>query len=43
MKPLKNAQHLLVVDDDARIRGLLQKYLVEQGYFVSIVKNTVEA
>ncbi len=43
MKPLKNAQHLLVVDDDARIRSLLQKYLVEQGYFVSIVKNTIEA
>lgn len=43
MKPLKNAQHLLVVDDDARIRSLLQKYFVEHCYFVSIVKNTTEA
>jgi two-component system, OmpR family, phosphate regulon response regulator OmpR len=43
MKITKNSQHLLVVDDDARIRSLLQKYLVEQGYFVSTAKNTSEA
>jgi two-component system, OmpR family, phosphate regulon response regulator OmpR len=36
-------QHLLVVDDDERIRVLLQKYLVSEGYFVSSVKNTAEA
>ena len=39
----KKSKHLLVVDDDTRIRELLQKYLVEQGYFVSIVKNVQEA
>ncbi len=43
MHLIKNAQHLLVVDDDTRIRGLLQKYLTEHGYFVSTVKNTKEA
>ena len=43
MEKSKNPQHLLVVDDDARIRDLLQKYLVEHGYFVSIAKNTTEA
>jgi two-component system phosphate regulon response regulator OmpR len=43
MKPHKNAHHLLVVDDDTRIRSLLQKYLIEQGYFVSSSKNAVEA
>jgi len=35
--------HILVVDDDARIRELLQKYLVDNGYFVSIAKNTDQA
>lgn len=39
----ENATHLLVVDDDERIRKLLQKYLISEGYFVSIVKNTIEA
>lgn len=38
-----NAYHLLIVDDDERIRNLLQKYLVENGYFVSSVKNCHEA
>lgn len=42
MYGLKKTQHLLVIDDDARIRSLLQKYLVENGYFVSIAKNTTE-
>ena len=44
MKPLdKNTQHLLIVDDDSRIRTLLQKYLIEQGYFVSIAKDAAQA
>lgn len=41
-RPKKN-RHLLVVDDDARIRSLLQKYLVENNYFISIAKDTTEA
>lgn len=37
------APHILVVDDDERLRALLQKYLGEQGFFVSTAANTVEA
>lgn len=43
MQTHKNAPHLLVVDDDVRIRDLLQQYLVKQGYFVSTAKNSAEA
>lgn len=44
MKSLnKDAKHLLIVDDDVRIRTLLQKYLVGQGYFVSIAKDAAQA
>jgi two-component system phosphate regulon response regulator OmpR len=43
MKKNNAIYHLLVIDDDARIRNLLQKYLVENGYLVSIAKNTKEA
>lgn len=39
----QNTPHLLVVDDDTRIRSLLQKYLLESGYFVSTAKDTEEA
>ena len=35
--------HILVVDDDARLRDLLRKYLGEQGFFISTAANTVEA
>jgi two-component system phosphate regulon response regulator OmpR len=35
--------HILVVDDDARLRTLLQKYLGENGYFVSTASDTIEA
>jgi two-component system phosphate regulon response regulator OmpR len=37
------APHILVVDDDERLRALLKKYLGEQGFFVSTAANTVEA
>lgn len=43
MQILKESRHLLVVDDDTRIRNLLQKYLIENGYFVSVVKDAQEA
>ena len=39
----KTVQHLLVVDDDTRIRSLLQRYLSENGYRVSVAKDAVEA
>lgn len=35
--------HILVVDDDDRLRTLLKQYLGEQGFFVSGAANTREA
>ena len=38
-----NAQHLLVIDDDSRIRNLLQRFLTKSGYRVSTAQNAAEA
>ncbi len=35
--------HILVVDDDQRIRTLLSRYLAREGYVVSAAANTQEA
>ena len=35
--------HILVVDDDERLRALLKQYLSENGFFVSTASNTTEA
>jgi two-component system phosphate regulon response regulator OmpR len=35
--------HLLVVDDDARLRALLRHYLTEQGFRVTTAADAVEA
>jgi len=35
--------HLLIVDDDTRIRTLLQRYLSENGYRVTSAKDAAEA
>jgi len=35
--------HILVVDDDTRLRALLDKYLFENGFIVSTAANTDEA
>ncbi|MDF1585152.1 response regulator [Marinimicrococcus flavescens] len=35
--------HILVVDDDARLRALLQRYLVQNGYLVSVAADAGEA
>lgn len=35
--------HLLVVDDDERIRGLLQKFLMRNGYLVSVARDAAQA
>ena len=35
--------HLLIVDDDERIRGLLQKFLVRNGFLVSIARDASQA
>ncbi len=36
-------QHILIVDDDTRLRGLLQRFLREHNYFVSGAKDADEA
>ena len=38
-----NAPHLLVVDDDTRIRTLLSQYLVEQSFRVTVAATAAEA
>jgi two-component system phosphate regulon response regulator OmpR len=38
-----DAPHLLVVDDDRRIRDLLSRYLVAEGYRVTTANNAGEA
>ncbi len=35
--------HLLVVDDDERIRGLLQKFLMRNGYMVTVARDAAQA
>ncbi len=35
--------HLLIVDDDERIRGLLQKYLIRHGFWVSSARDAAHA
>lgn len=35
--------HLLVVDDDERIRGLLQKFLMRHGFLVTIARDAGQA
>lgn len=37
------APHILVVDDDDRIRGLLNRFLTENGYRVTMADNAREA
>ena len=37
------AAHLLIVDDDARIRTLLQKYLIRNGFMVTAARDAAHA
>ena len=39
----KNKIHILVVDDDNRIRELIKEYLSENNYIVSTAENALEA
>ena len=41
--PKDDAPHLLVIDDDTRIRTLLKQYLSENGFRVSVAGNADEA
>ena len=40
---MSKTQHILVVDDDDRLRKLLKQYLSEQGYHISTASDTSEA
>lgn len=35
--------HLLIIDDDERIRGLLQKFLIRAGFWVSAARDAAHA
>ena len=35
--------HLLIVDDDERIRSLLQKFLMRNGFLVSASRDAAQA
>ena len=35
--------HILIVDDDERIRGLLKKFLTRNGFFVSAARDAAHA
>jgi two-component system phosphate regulon response regulator OmpR len=35
--------HILIIDDDDRIRNLLEKYLIKNNFIVSTASNTTEA
>jgi len=37
------APHLLVVDDDERLRGLLRRYLAENGFRITLAADAAEA
>lgn len=41
--PSDDAAHLLVIDDDTRIRDLLNRYLTEQGFRVTTAVDAAEA
>jgi two-component system phosphate regulon response regulator OmpR len=41
--PHEDASHILVVDDDRRIRDLLKRYLSEHGYRVTTAENAADA
>ena len=43
VKPIDDAPHILLVDDDSRIRVLLSSYLRENGYRVSEAATAAEA
>ena len=39
----KNRFHILVVDDDDKIRDLLKQFLSEKGFIISTANNSIEA
>lgn len=40
---MSGSPHILVVDDDTRLRELLRRYLTENGFIVSVASDAAEA
>ncbi len=40
---MEEVPHILVVDDDTRLRTLLRKYLTDNGYLVTVAADAAEA
>ena len=40
---MTNKTHILLVDDDERLRDLLRKFLIENGFFVSTARDASHA
>jgi two-component system, OmpR family, phosphate regulon response regulator OmpR len=40
---MSDEAHILVVDDDARLRGLLSRYLADQGFRVTTAADAADA
>ena len=41
--PVREMPHILVVDDDTRLRELLRKFLSDNGFRVTVAANAGEA
>ena len=41
--PADNAPHLLVVDDDSRLRSLLKRFLGENGFRITVAESAADA
>ena len=39
----KNKFHIIVVDDDDKIRSLIKQYLIEKGFLISTAENAENA
>ena len=40
---IKDTPHILVVDDDDKIRDLIKQYLQEKNFLVTTAENAIEA
>ncbi len=40
---MNDAKHILVIDDDRRIRELIKTYLIDNGYMVTVAGTAAEA
>lgn len=43
ISPSDDAAHILVIDDDRRIRDLIKRYLVEHGFRITLAADAAEA